>query len=152
MSLTLADAIERHILAQLAAAGEIAIQRVELARQYGCAPSQINYVLATRFAPERGFVTESRRGGGGFIRVRRAAQPELGRIAAAIRSSPEGIAQGPAHDLIARCREAGLLSDREAAMLGALTRREVIGLPLPLRDLVRARCLGAALLSLSDVR
>ncbi len=150
MSLTLADAIERHILAQLAVAGEIAVQRVELARQYGCAPSQINYVLATRFTPERGFLTESRRGGGGYIRVRRAAQPELSRIAAALRAQPDGIAQAPAHALIARCRDAGLLTGREAAMLQALTRREAIGLPLPARDVVRARCLASALLALSD--
>ena len=152
MSMTLADAIERHILAQLAAAGEIAIQRVELARQYGCAPSQINYVLATRFTPERGFVTESRRGGGGYIRVKRAAQPELGRIAAALRMAPDGIAEAQAHALIARCLEAGLVSSREAAVLAAMTRREVIALPLPVRDLVRARCLGAGLLALSDER
>ena len=150
MSMTLADAIERHILSQLAQLGEVALQRVELARLYGCAPSQINYVLATRFTPERGFVTESRRGGGGYIRVRRAAHPEIGRIAAALLAAPDGIAQSPAHALIERCREAGLVGDREAAMLVAVTRREAIGLPLPLRDLVRARCLGAALLALSD--
>lgn len=152
MSLTLADAIERHILAQLAAAGEIALQRVELARQYGCAPSQINYVLATRFTPERGFVTESRRGGGGFIRIRRAAQPELARIAWALHESADGVPQAQAHGLLAHCREAGLLTPREEAMLEAATRRDVIGLPLPLRDLVRARCLAAALLALSDER
>ena len=47
------------------------IQRNELATIVGCAPSQINYVLSSRFTPERGFIIESRRGGGGYIRVSR---------------------------------------------------------------------------------
>jgi len=152
MSLTLADAIERHILAAMASAGEVEIQRVELSRQYGCAPSQINYVLATRFTPQRGFVTASRRGGGGYIRVRRAAHPELGRVAAALRQAEAGIAQGPCQALVARLLDAGLVTAREAAMLEAVTRRDVLALPLPLRDIVRARCLAAALLALADER
>jgi len=47
------------------------LQRAELANRFHCVPSQINYVIATRFSPERGYVVESRRGGGGYIRIRR---------------------------------------------------------------------------------
>lgn len=47
------------------------MQRSELARQFRCVPSQINYVISTRFSPEHGYIVESRRGGGGFIRIRR---------------------------------------------------------------------------------
>ena len=49
--------------------GMAELQRNELAQKFNCAPSQINYVLTTRFSPNRGYVTESRRGGGGYIRV-----------------------------------------------------------------------------------
>lgn len=47
------------------------IQRNELAQVFGCVPSQINYVISTRFNPERGYMVESRRGGGGCVKIRR---------------------------------------------------------------------------------
>ena len=47
----------------------IALRRNELAEHFQCAPSQINYVLATRFTPDHGYIIESRRGGGGYIRI-----------------------------------------------------------------------------------
>lgn len=53
------------------AGGSAEIQRKELAEMIGCVPSQINYVLTSRFTPERGYTVESRRGGGGYIRIRR---------------------------------------------------------------------------------
>ncbi|MEG1753425.1 MAG: CtsR family transcriptional regulator [Christensenella sp.] len=49
--------------------GTAELQRNELAQRFNCAPSQINYVLTTRFSPNRGYTTQSRRGGGGYIRV-----------------------------------------------------------------------------------
>ena len=53
---------------------EVELKRNELAEYFGCAPSQINYVLATRFTPDHGYVIESRRGGGGYIRIVRVVQ------------------------------------------------------------------------------
>ena len=52
--------------------GSAELQRAELANRFGVVPSQISYVISTRFSPERGYVVESRRGGGGYIRIRRA--------------------------------------------------------------------------------
>ncbi|MDR1217280.1 MAG: CtsR family transcriptional regulator [Oscillospiraceae bacterium] len=51
--------------------GNAELQRAELANRFNCVPSQINYVISTRFSPERGYIVESRRGGGGYIRIRR---------------------------------------------------------------------------------
>ncbi len=51
--------------------GTAEIQRNELAQRMGCVPSQINYVLTSRFTPEHGYIIESRRGGGGYIRITR---------------------------------------------------------------------------------
>ena len=65
---TISDIIEEFILEQLAD-GEINLNRNELANFFNCAPSQINYVLTTRFTPLRGFDIESKRGGGGYIRI-----------------------------------------------------------------------------------
>ena len=51
--------------------GVLELQRSDLAQRFGCVPSQINYVMSTRFSPEHGYIVESRRGGGGYIRIRR---------------------------------------------------------------------------------
>ena len=65
----LSDHIEVFIKELLSDDGSIELRRNELAQRFNCAPSQINYVLTTRFSPNRGYVTQSRRGGGGYIRV-----------------------------------------------------------------------------------
>ena len=67
----IADAIEEYILQQLATKedGQVELKRTELANKISCAPSQISYVLSTRFTHEKGFIVESRRGLGGYIRI-----------------------------------------------------------------------------------
>ncbi|MGN0162118.1 MAG: CtsR family transcriptional regulator [Candidatus Ornithomonoglobus sp.] len=72
----MSDRIEAFLLELLKQEQEeqLRIQRNELAQLFGCVPSQINYVIATRFSPERGYIVESRRGGGGYVTIRRAKQ------------------------------------------------------------------------------
>ncbi len=65
----LSDHIETFIKELLEEDGVTELQRNELANRFNCAPSQINYVLTTRFSPSRGYIIQSRRGGGGYIRV-----------------------------------------------------------------------------------
>ena len=67
----IADLIEAYILRQLAARqdGKVELRRTDIADEISCAPSQISYVLSTRFTQDKGFVVESRRGLGGFIRI-----------------------------------------------------------------------------------
>ena len=67
----IADLIEAYILRQLATKqdGKVELRRTDIADEISCAPSQISYVLSTRFTPAKGFVVESRRGLGGYIRV-----------------------------------------------------------------------------------
>jgi transcriptional regulator CtsR len=74
----LADAIENFIIGELLRdhEDELMVRRNELAERLSCAPSQISYVLSTRFTPERGFLVESRRGSGGFVRIARVAHRE----------------------------------------------------------------------------
>ncbi|MEG0978632.1 MAG: CtsR family transcriptional regulator [Oscillospiraceae bacterium] len=70
--LNLSNMIANMILDMLDNDGQTEIQRNELAEQIGCVPSQINYVISSRFTPEHGYIVESRRGGGGYIRITRA--------------------------------------------------------------------------------
>lgn len=71
MKKSLADRIEEYIKVLIARSGvsQIEIQRAELARTFSCVPSQVTYVVSTRFTEEAGYITESRRGGKGFIRI-----------------------------------------------------------------------------------
>ena len=74
-----ADIVENYILEQLAGQQEgwIELSRTKLADQISCAPSQISYVLSTRFTPAKGYSVESRRGMGGYIRITIIEDPEL---------------------------------------------------------------------------
>ena len=66
---SLSDLIEQYLQDLLAKTGSIEIQRRQLAQMFRCAPSQINYVLETRFTTDHGYLIVSRRGGGGYIRI-----------------------------------------------------------------------------------
>lgn len=69
--MSLSNDIAGLLLAMLEETGRAEIQRNELAERVGCVPSQINYVISSRFTPENGFTVESRRGGGGYIKITR---------------------------------------------------------------------------------
>ena len=69
--MNISNTIAKLIMDMLEADGSAEMQRNELAQTVGCVPSQINYVIASRFTPEQGYIVESRRGGGGYIRITR---------------------------------------------------------------------------------
>lgn len=78
--------------------GVLELQRSDLAQRFGCVPSQINYVMSTRFSPEHGYIVESRRGGGGYIRIRRVQmdrQTLLMHVINSIGGELDGAAPGP---------------------------------------------------------
>lgn len=112
----LADIIENFILRKLSGEADdiIVLRRNELAEEIECAPSQISYVLSTRFTAERGFIVESRRGSGGFVRIARiSAEPIL-------LYKEEASTEVTVDDLatiIERLESSGFLSKREAALL-----------------------------------
>ncbi len=67
----ISDSIESFIMELLTAKGSVELRRNELAQYFNCVPSQINYVISTRFTTERGYTVESRRGGGGYVKISR---------------------------------------------------------------------------------
>ncbi len=145
----LCDFIEEHLKVLLQQrAGTLEVQRSELAERFNCAPSQINYVLATRFTPERGYLVESRRGGGGYIRlIRLNLEPH--HLRNLIQGSiGDQISQDGSEGVIARLQEEGIITPRERAMMAAAVARETIAVDLPLRDILRASLLKAMLLAL----
>lgn len=103
----LADAIESFIMSELLREHDdtILVQRNELAERLECAPSQISYVLSTRFTPEKGFMVQSRRGSGGFVRIVRM-------------ESAARAAQAPTSlELVQHLQQQKVITAREGALL-----------------------------------
>lgn len=146
---SLADAIEAYLLQRLEQAnGLLEIQRGELSEMFGCAPSQINYVLHTRFTHMRGFLVESKRGGAGYIRIVRVAFPSSGKVLEILNEKVgDRIGQERAEGILSALAAAGVITVREAAMIRAAVDRRTLSLPLPERDEVRARLLKAMLVA-----
>lgn len=127
----------------------IEIQRNELAERFSCVPSQINYVISTRFTLEKGYIVESKRGGGGYIRIQKIHLSSHGVILDHILGTiGTHIDQGAAEGLIYQLLEGEFISRREADLLKAAMSRDTLLLKLPLRDEIRALLLKAMLLSL----
>ncbi len=130
-------------------ANAVEIQRNELAEKFQCVPSQINYVIATRFSVEKGYIVESKRGGGGYIRIQQIELSSRGAIRDIIFQTIQShIDQVTAEGLIYQLLEGGFLTHREACLIQAAIHRDVLQFKLPLRDEVRATLLRAMLISL----
>lgn len=129
--------------------GIIEIKRNEVAEKFQCVPSQINYVINTRFTVERGYAVESKRGGGGYIRIFRVqtnSRKEL--IDHILLGLQEGVSNTMALDIVYRLMEEDVITERESKLILAAVDRTTIRLPLPERDAIRARILQSMLLTL----
>ncbi|BAM46226.1 CtsR family transcriptional regulator [Amphibacillus xylanus] len=127
----------------------VEIKRSEIAEQFSCVPSQINYVINTRFTPEKGYHVESKRGGGGYIRIQRMVVNSKNRlIDELIELVTPTVEQRVAIAVIERLYEQEYISVREANLMIRAIDREVLALNLPLRDELRSRILVAMLRAL----
>lgn len=144
----LTNEIEQFLLSLLEEEGEeIQIGRNELASHFNCAPSQINYVLSTRFTPYNGYYIESRRGGSGYIRIVRLEQNESSCIHEVIdhEIQDELTADKARHILQALVRQE-ILTEREGKLLAlALDNRALSSVPYNQRNRLRADILKNAL-------
>lgn len=124
------------------------IQRNEFAGIIGCAPSQINYVLSSRFTPEHGYIIESRRGGGGYIRIKRVTLNSSSALMHIVNSIGDSIDNMTTRIVIENCLEAGLVSRETARVMAAAVSGSVMqSVPLHLRDTLRAAILKQMLLT-----
>ncbi|NLD47624.1 MAG: CtsR family transcriptional regulator [Clostridiaceae bacterium] len=131
--------------------GAVEIQRNELANQFNCVPSQINYVIDTRFTTERGYYVESRRGGGGHIMIRRVSIEHKGKnfLMHIVTSMGDNISQQSAHVFINNFVDYDVISLREGLMLKAATSdKSLFNVPVENRGFVRAAILKNMLVSL----
>jgi len=147
----LSDVIERFIK-ELMEEGDkdiLEIQRNQLAKYFNCAPSQINYVLTTRFGFDKGYYIQSRRGGGGYIKIQKInidTKQYLDNII--YEYIGDSISQFDALRVIGNLRERGIITPREQLIMEAASNSKTINVFSPSKDEVRANILKAMLLVL----
>lgn len=126
----------------------IEIKRNELANEFNCAPSQINYVLTTRFSVEKGYAVESKRGGGGHIRIIRLKIDDTQLIYNIISQIGDSINMTKAVSLINFFLERGIIKEREARIMLAAVNNRAINIDSDIKNSVRASILKSMLASL----
>lgn len=147
----ISDVIEKYLKQVLEMSDEdlVEIKRSEIADKFQCVPSQINYVINTRFTIERGYIVESKRGGGGYIRIIKVQSHDSAHLIDHLLSLiNHRISQSNAEDVIIRLIQEKVITDREAKIMLSVIDRSVLYIDLPYRDELRARMLKAMLTSL----
>jgi len=128
--------------------GTAELQRSELASRFNCVPSQINYVISTRFSPEHGYIVESRRGGGGFIRITRVEMEPRMLIMHTINAVGAQVDPNTVAALIGNLRQSGAISDSQAKLILSATGNSALKPAQPEeRDLLRASILKQMLVN-----
>ena len=128
----------------------IQIQRNDLAAQLGCVPSQINYVITSRFTPEQGYRIESRRGGGGHIMITRAATKENA-IMSLVNSIGKSIDEKSAKANIYNLHYQGLISDKAGRiMMSVVSDNNFKGIENETKNQIRANLLKQMLIASVD--
>ena len=149
----LSDSIEQFIKELLnEESTEVELKRNELAEYFGCAPSQINYVLATRFSPDHGYLTESRRGGGGYIRIVRVVQSGAQRLMYLVNERiGDSLTEEEAVRLISQMKEQRIVTADEAALMASSISTRALSVPVPdsLKNAMRAKMMKSMLMTIA---
>ena len=149
----MSDVIADFIGEMLSDGGGVAeLQRKSLADRFSCVPSQINYVLATRFSPDHGYLIESRRGGGGYIRIVRIVQSGAQQLMYLINERiGDAIGEEEASRLVQQLTEQKLVTAQEVALMRAAMSAQALAIPIPdsMKDAQRARIFKAMLTSIA---
>lgn len=128
----------------------IEIQRNDLAEYFNCVPSQINYVIQTRFKPSQGYYVESKRGGGGHIAIKKINLTKSNYFMHIINSVGDGITAQEIDIFISNFLSYDIITAKEAKLLKVATSDKVLKVPQHLRDSLRANIFKNMLLNLAD--
>ena len=150
---SLAKQIEEYIKELMAEqeSAVLEIQRSLLSEHFNCVPSQINYVLSTRFTPAQGYVVESRRGGGGFVRIASVPLDDEEDLRQLISQSVgDHITQRQSEGVVSYLVKEKVITEREGAMLNLMLKDRTLGEVKDNRDTLRANLLQHALVVVCD--
>lgn len=150
MGVGTSDLIARFIQSELEAAnGVLELQRSDLAQRFGCVPSQINYVMSTRFSPEHGYIVESRRGGGGYIRITRVRMDRHTLLMHVINSVGNRLDLASARAILSNLVQSQALEAQVGqTLLWALSDSALRAVPKEQRDILRAEIFKQVLIHL----
>ena len=119
--------------------GVLEVQRSDLAQRFNCVPSQINYVVSTRFSPERGYIVESRRGGNGYIRITRVRVDRQTLLMQVINTLGSQVDLASARAILSNLVQSGALEQNAGrSLLAAIGDKALAAVPRESRDTVRA--------------
>ena len=149
----LSDSIESFIKTMLSEEStEVELKRNELAEYFGCAPSQINYVLATRFSPDHGYLTESRRGGGGYIRIVRVVESGSRRLMFLVNERiGDSLEEDECLRLISQLKDQRIVTADEASLMASAVSTRALGIPVQesMKGALRARMMKSMLMTIA---
>ncbi len=128
----------------------IEIQRNDLAEHFKCVPSQINYVIATRFKPSQGYYVESKRGGGGYISIRKVNITKSNYLMHIISNMENQITAQEVDIFISNFLSYGIISEKEAKLLKVATSDNVLTVSQDIKDSLRAKIFKNMLLNLVE--
>ena len=128
----------------------IEIQRNDLAEQFNCVPSQINYVISTRFKPSQGYYVESKRGGGGHITIKKVNVKKTNYFMHIINNIGDTLTGQEAGIFISNLLSYNMLTNEQARLLKVATSDNVLTLTQPTKDIIRARIFKNMLLNLAE--
>ena len=119
--------------------GVLEVQRNDLAQRFNCVPSQINYVMSTRFSPERGYIVESRRGGNGYIRITRVQVDRQTLMMHVINTLGNRVDLPSVRAILSNLVHTGALNEEIArVLLAAVSDKALVSVPREYRDAIRA--------------
>lgn len=153
---SLSKQIEEYIkaLLQEEAEGVVEIQRNLLSEYFHCVPSQINYVLSTRFTPVQGYMVETRRGGGGYVRIVSLQLDEDDDLQDALTEAVgTQLTQSDSEGLTAYLYQQGIITQREMLLFNSMMKDRVMtGVEKSQRDMIRASMMQQVLAMLNMMR
>jgi transcriptional regulator CtsR len=136
----ISDIIEQFIIKTLGDDDSVDISRNELASFFSCAPSQINYVLETRFTVDRGFVKESRRGGGGFIKISKIKVEDDSYMNNLILESVGSeLSYKRLLQILNKLQDEEIITKREAEVICSALSEDSLSMPFTIKDNIRAK-------------
>ena len=148
----MSDLVAQYILNMLEAQdGSAEIQRNELAGSLGCVPSQINYVITSRFTPEQGYIVESRRGGGGYIRISRVKMDKSTAIMHIVNSIGDHLDRASAEAMLKNMLQQDMMELQTAKVIAAaLSDRTLRSVEPVKRDELRASLFKRMIITLNN--
>ena len=144
----ISDVIEEFLKEMLKTEDELEIQRNELAEQFNCVPSQINYVISTRFKPSQGYYVESRRGGGGHITIKKINVTQSNYLMHIVTSIGDKITAKEVDIFISNFLSDDIVTEKEAKLLKVATSDNVLTVPIEIKDNLRAKIFKNMLINL----